>query len=220
MILKRRLKSTALRIIVCGALTFPIAAVPADSQSQTLPVNEHLQLSNRGDRSESANSSLAIGIGLASFLYLLNPIVTFQNDKIGGGLTKEFSVGFGYFGEHRIAGEYSYIFRSGASSNFRVGYKYDILLKGGIRPSNLLQGTSSITLGVSYFYDLTNHGISPEIGYGYSIRNDKLLIYPNLKIRYTHIPKGSDMYDFSFGLMVGIANPFIDLNIRSSRPTR
>jgi len=220
MILKRWLKATALRITVFIALTFPLAAVPVHSQSQTFPLNEHLQPSNRCERSESANSSLAIGIGLASFLYLLNPIVTFQNDRIGGGLTKEFSVGFGYFGEHRIAGEYSYIFRSGASSNFRVGYKYDILLKGGIRPSNLLQGTSSITLGASYFYDLTSNGISPEIGYGYSIRNDKLLIYPNLKVRYTYIPNGSDMYDFSFGLMVGIANPFIDLNTRSSKPTR
>jgi hypothetical protein len=166
------------------------------------------------DKSETGNSTLPIGIGVATFIYLLNPIVLFQNDRIGGGLTKEISIGFGYFGEHRFAAEYSYIFREGNSSHLRFGYKYDILLKEKLTPSNLLQGTSAVTLGISYFYDLENHGISPEISYGYSIRNDKLLIYPNLKLRYTYIPEGSDIVDFSLGFMIGFANPFIDLKIR------
>lgn len=166
------------------------------------------------ERNENSNSSLAIGVGLASFLYLLNPIVLFQNDKIGGGLTKEVSVGFGKFGEHRFSGEYSYIFRENASSNLRFGYKYDILLKSGLKPSNMLQGTSSISLGAAYFYDFNNHGVSPELSYGYSIRNDKLLIYPHVKIRYTFIPEGSDMADLSFGFIIGFANPFIDTHIR------
>ena len=163
------------------------------------------------------NSSLAIGFGLATFIYLLNPVVLFQNDKIGGGLTKEFSVGFGYFGEHRLSGEYSYIFRQSESSMLRFGYKYDILLKDKLKPSNLLQGTSVVSLGTSYYYDFRHHGISGDVCYGYSIRNDKFLVYPHLKLRYTEVLEGSDIIDFSFGVMIGIANPFIDLHIRRNK---
>jgi hypothetical protein len=182
--------------------------------SQVLPV-EFTNSSYPGkEKTETGNSTLPIGIGVASFLYLLNPIVLFQNDRIGGGLTKEISLGFGYFGEHRLAAEYSYIFREGSSSHLRIGYKYDILLKDKLTPSNLLQGTSVVSLGASYFYDFEYHGVSPEISYGYSIRNDKLLIYPNLKLRYTYIPEGANMIDFSLGFMIGFANPFIDLKIR------
>jgi hypothetical protein len=182
--------------------------------SQILPV-EFTNSSYPGkEKTETGNSTLPIGIGVASFLYLLNPIVLFQNDRIGGGLTKEISLGFGYFGEHRLAAEYSYIFREGSSSHLRIGYKYDILLKDKLTPSNLLQGTSVVSLGASYFYDFEYHGVSPEISYGYSIRNDKLLIYPNLKLRYTYIPEGANMIDFSLGFMIGFANPFIDLKIR------
>jgi hypothetical protein len=166
------------------------------------------------DKSDAGNSTLPIGIGVAAFLYMFNPIALFQNDKIGGGLTKEISLGFGKFGEHRLAAEYSYIFREGSSSHLRIGYKYDILLKDKLTPSNLLQGTSVVSLGASYFYDFEYHGVSPEISYGYSIRNDKLLIYPNLKLRYTYIPEGANMIDFSMGFMIGFANPFIDLKIR------
>lgn len=169
------------------------------------------------DIGESSNSSLNIGIGLATFLYLFNPIALFENDRIWGGITKEASVGFGYFGEHRFSFEYSYIFREDASSHFRAGYKYDILLKSGIRPSNLLQGTSVISLGASYFYDLNNSGVSGEAAYGYSIRNDKILIYPSIKARYTYIPDASGIYDISAGITLGIANPFIDLKIRKHK---
>ena len=72
------------------------------------------------------------------------------------------------------------------------------------------------TIGADYFTDLTHSGVSPEISYGYSIRNNKLLFYPSLKIRYTYVPKGSDIIDFSLGIVLGIANPFIDTKIRSA----
>src|SRR5262245_31772259 len=83
-------------------------------------------------KTESSSSTLPIAIGVWSFLYLLNPIILLENDKIGGGITKEVSIGFGYFGEHRASFEYSYIFRQDLSSNIRAGYKYDFLLKPGI----------------------------------------------------------------------------------------
>jgi hypothetical protein len=199
-------------LVIISALIF---LHTANVCSQVLPVNFANSFYPGKEKLETGNSTLPIGIGVASFLYLLNPIAIFQNDRIGGGLTKEISLGFGYFGEHRFAAEYSYIFREGSSSHFRLGYKYDILLKDKLRPSNLLQGTSVISLGASYFYDLEYHGVSPEISYGYSIRNDKLLIYPNLKLRYTYIPEGASMVDFSLGFMIGFANPFIDLKIRT-----
>jgi len=172
--------------------------------------------SSLSDRNESSASTLPIAIGVASFLYLFNPILLLENDKIGGGITKEVSLGFGKFGQHRFSTEYSYIFRQDLSSNLRFAYKYDILLKSGLKPSNFLQGTTVLSIGGGYFTNFTNHGYFPELSYGYSIRNDKLLFFPSLKIRYTYVVNGADIVDFSFGLVIGIANPFIDLNIRAN----
>jgi hypothetical protein len=124
-------------------------------------------------------STFPIAIGVASFFYLLNPIVLFENDKIALGFTKEVSVGFGYFGEHRASFEYSYIFRKDLSSNIRLGYKYDILLKRGIKPSNSFQGTTAISIGGGYFHNFSRSGYFAESSYGYSIRNHKVLFYPS-----------------------------------------
>jgi len=167
------------------------------------------------EKTESTSSIVPIGIGLASFLYLFNPIVQFENDKISSGLTKEISLGFGNFGEYRASVEYTYLFRENQKSMLRAGLKYDILLKKGIKPSNTFQGTSVFTIGGGYFTDFDRSGIFPEFSYGYSIRNDKLLFYPNIKVRYTFVEQGSDITDISFGIVLGFANPFMNLNIRS-----
>lgn len=172
--------------------------------------------SSLSDINEKSASTLPIAIGVASFLYLFNPILLLENDKIGGGITKEISLGFGKFGQHRFSTEYSYIFRQDLSSNLRFAYKYDILLKSGLKPSNFLQGTPVISIGAGYFTNFTNEGYFPELSYGYSIRNDKLLFFPSLKIRYTYVIHGANIFDFSAGLVIGFANPFIDLNIRSN----
>ncbi len=168
----------------------------------------------QSDVTENSSSTLPIAIGVASFLYLLNPILLFENDKISGGITKEISLGFGDFGQHRFSMEYSYLFRQNLSSNLRFAYKYDILLKRGITPSNFLQGTSVLSLGAGYFTNFSNHGYFPELSFGYSIRNNKLLFYPNIKIRYTYVKNGSEIYDISAGIMLGFANPLIDNKIR------
>lgn len=166
---------------------------------------------------KEGSSPLPIAIGVAAFLYLFNPIILFENDKIALGFTKELSLGFGNFGQHRISFEYSYIFRKDLNSIIRLGYKYDFLLVKGIEPSNLLQGTMALTVGGGFFHNFSHPGFFAESSYGYSIRNDKLLIYPSLKLRYTYVNKGSNIFDFSFGLIIGIANPFIDLKIRRKR---
>ena len=164
--------------------------------------------------SETADSFLPYSIAFASIIYLLNPIILFENGRIHLGFNKEFSVGFGDFGEHRISADYAYIFREENTQHFRLGYKYDYLLKD-IEPSNTLQTSSALTFGLSYFTDFSLSGVSPEIGIGYSIRNNKLLIYPNAKFRYTLMQdlKGN-LFDFSFGVMFGIANPFNASKIR------
>ncbi|MEO6694678.1 MAG: hypothetical protein ABIY50_01160 [Ignavibacteria bacterium] len=169
------------------------------------------------NRSETTSSTLPIAIGLAAFFYLLNPIILFENDKIALGFTKELSVGFGNFGEHRATAEYSYIFRKDLNSNIRLGYKYDILLKKGIQPSNSFQGTTTLTLGGGYFHNFSRPGVFAESSFGYSIRNHKILFYPSAKLRYTYVAKGANIIDFSFGIVVGIANPFIDMKIRQSK---
>lgn len=177
-------------------------------QSHSLKNNLHK------DKGSVQESTFPIAIGVASFLYLFNPIILFENDKIALGVTKEVSLGFGYFGQHRFMFEYSYIFRKDLSSHIRLGYNYDILLKDSLQPSNMLQGTPTLTFGGGYFNNFSRPGAFVQMMYGYSIRNDKFLFYPGLKLRYTYVEKGSDIIDFSFGILIGIANPFIDLKIR------
>ena len=180
-------------------------------------MDDSIAIANNSD-ANSSPSVLPVTYGIAGFLYLFNPIVLFENDKIALGVTKEISIGFGDFGQNRIAFEYSLIFRSGSSSHFRFSLKHDFLLKKDIRPSNLLQSTPVFTVGGGYFNDLSHGGIFPEISYGVSIRNNKLLLYPHIKARYTFIfgpnSEKSDIIDLSFGFMIGFANPFIDTKIR------
>lgn len=199
---------TAVIIQNCNILAQNILDIPAN----TLSGKSNFKFRDKG---ESSASTLPLALGVVSFLYLFNPIVLLENDKIAGGLTKELSVGFGKFGEYRTTFEYSFLFRADLKSHLRAGLKYDILLKENIKPSNYLQGTPVISVGADYFTDLSHSGVSPEISYGYSIRNNKLLFYPSVKIRYTYVPKGSNIIDFSLGIVLGIANPFIDTKIRS-----
>lgn len=137
-----------------------------------------------------------------------------ENDKVGFGFTKEISLGFGYFGQHRISAEYSLIFVNSLKGRLFLGFTEDILLKSSIKPSNIMQGTPVVALGSGYFTNFERSGIYGAVSYGYSIRNDKLLFYPSLKLRFTYVRNGSDIIDFSAGIIIGIANPFIDLKIR------
>lgn len=176
----------------------------------TVPEDTNFYLPRGG-----SNPTIPVALGVVGFFYLLNPIVLFENDKIALGITKEVSMGFGYFGENRLSFEYSFIFREDHTSHFRLGYKRDFIM-ANILPSNFLQSTGVLTLGASGFTDLDGYGVSPEVAYGFSFRNDKLLIYPHVKGRYTYTfdkPR-SNIIDFSFGLIIGFANPFSDLKIR------
>ncbi|MBK8552034.1 MAG: hypothetical protein IPL53_13605 [Ignavibacteria bacterium] len=174
-----------------------------------------LKLNSPKEKTESANSTLPIAIGVAGFLYLFNPVVLIENDKIAFGFTKELSLGFGYFGQHRISAEYSYIFVNSLKSRLFIGFTEDILLKK-IKPSNTMQGTSVIALGSGYFTNFDRSGVYGDVAYGYSIRNDKLLFFPSVKLRFTYVHNGSDILDISAGIVIGIANPFMDLKIRRS----
>jgi hypothetical protein len=132
------------------------------------------------------------------------------------GLTKEFSIGWGKLGEHRTAFEYSMIFGGNIRHYIRFSYKYDFLLTPGIEPSHMLQGTSVFSAGAGYFTDFSGAGVFPELTYGYSIRNHKLLFYPHIKLRHTFMfnKDKADITDVSFGIILGIANPFIDVDIK------
>lgn len=168
------------------------------------------------DISRKTSSVLPISIGVLTAIYLLNPMVEYTDKKVFAGLTKEFSIGFGKLGQHRTAAEYSMVFGGNIRHYLRFSYKYDILLAEGIQPSHMLQGTSVVSLGAGYFTDFKGRGIFPEITYGYSIRNHKLLFYPHVKLRHTFMltKDKPDITDISFGVILGIANPFINVDIR------
>ena len=182
-----------------------------------LPPFPHLSTKFSSEKEPSVSSEFTtFSIGLGVFVYMINPIVLYENKRIYAGVTKELSLGFGKFGEHRFAFEYSFIFAGNISNHFRFSYKYDLLLKNNIKPSHELQGTSVLSFGAGYFTNLSKHGVFPELTLGYSIRNDKLLIYPHIKIRHTFMFKKQDpdITDLSFGVILGFANPFIDVNIK------
>jgi hypothetical protein len=161
-------------------------------------------------------SLLPISIGIAAVLYLINPILIYEDKKLYAGLTKELSLGWGKLGEHRTAFEYSLIIGGRIRHFIRFSYKYDFLLNKDIQPSHMLQGTGVLSFGGGYFTDFDGNGLFPEITWGYSLRNHKLLFYPHVKLRHTFMLKKdkSDITDISFGLMIGIANPFINVPIR------
>src|SRR4030095_1822573 len=169
------------------------------------------------NKNSRSSSTLPISIGVLAAVYLLNPIAEYTDRKVYGGLTKEFSIGWGKLGEHRTSFEYSMIFGGNIKHYMRFAYKYDFLLEPGIKPSHMLQGTSVVSAGAGYFTDLSGRGgFFPELSYGYSIRNHKLLFYPHVKIRHTFMfsKDKPDITDISFGIILGIANPFIDVDIK------
>jgi hypothetical protein len=171
---------------------------------------------NKGFKFTSPTPFTKVSIGIVSILYLINPIVLYEDSRIYAGLTKELSVGFGKFGQHRTAFEYSFVFTGHISHHMRLSYKYDLLMKDKIEPSHMLQGTSVFSIGGGYFTNFDKQGAFPELTYGYSLRNHKLLIFPHVKIRHTFMfrKNDSDITDISFGIILGIANPFIDVKIR------
>ncbi len=168
------------------------------------------------NKQSSGSSFLPVSIAAASIFYVINPIILYEDRKLFAGITKEFSIGFGKFGEHRFAAEYSFILGGNVKNHLRFSYKYDILLKDNIMPSHMFQGTSVLSFGAGYFTDFGCKGVFPEVSYGYSIRNHKLLFYPHIKFRYTYVfgNEKTNKADISFGIIFGIANPFIDVNIR------
>lgn len=168
------------------------------------------------EKTKSSSSVLPVSIGVLTAIYLLNPIAEYTDKKFYLGITKELSVGWGKLGEHRTAFEYSIIFAGNIRHYIRLSYKYDFLLKPGVEPSHMLQGTSVISVGAGYFTDFKKRGVFPELTYGYSIRNHKLLFYPHVKLRHTFMfdKDKPDITDISFGVILGIANPFIDVDIK------
>lgn len=215
------IKSIVYKIITILVLFSAAAASSQFNFQQNFTLTDHkLKNSEKGfklpDHSSKSSSVLPISIGVLAAIYLLNPLVEYTDNKVYAGLTKEFSIGFGKIGEHRTAIEYSLVFGGNIRHYLRLSYKYDILLADGIQPSHMLQGTSVVSLGAGYFTDFKGKGVFPEITYGYSIRNHKLLFYPHVKLRYTFMltKDKPNITDLSFGVILGIANPFIDVDIR------
>ena len=185
--------------------------------SQIKPLSDNIySFVNNNNNSNSVSSLTTVSIGIGTILYLVNPILLYENKRIYAGITKEISVGFGKMGQNRFAFEYSFVFAGNISHHFRFSYKYDFLLKDKIEPSHTLQGTAVLSPGTGYFTNFVKHGFFPELTFGYSIRNHKILIYPHVKIRHTFMFKKqeSDITDVSFGIIFGFSNPFIDVNIK------
>jgi hypothetical protein len=204
-----------IRKIIINIFLFLLTYCNIYSQTNTL-ISQSNSLLNKENTANSSSSFTTVPIGVATILYLINPIVLYEDKSVYAGITKELSLGFGKFGEHRFAFEYSFIFTGNISHHIRFSYKYDLLLKENIEPSHMLQGTSVLSFGGGYFTNFNKQGYFPELTYGYSLRNHKILIFPHIKIRHTFMfrKQDSDITDISFGIILGFANPFSDVDIK------
>jgi hypothetical protein len=217
------LKKLLLLILIVLTFTVPVYSQSIDT-SISVSFKERMDFAGSSElyKPESLpspvfkdqNSTLPLALGLVIFLYLLNPILVFD-DGATVGLTKELSLGFGALGEYRLGAEYTFLFRENNKSQLRFSANYDYLTSD-LEPSNMLQTSGVLSIGGGYFTDFDSHGFFPQIAYGFSIRNDKLLFFPHVKARYTFVngAERNNLIDFSFGIILGFANPFIDLKIR------
>lgn len=216
--MKKVIRNTVILFVLLMTFTVQSYAQSVDSSVVFLKNQPELKLlkldTENAPSLKPENSTLPLALGIVIFLYLLNPMLLVE-DGLAVGMTKELSLGFGDFGQYRLGAEYSFIFRSLNKSQLRFSGNYDILTKD-IEPSNLLQTTGALSLGGGYFTDFDSDGFFGQAAYGFSIRNDKMLIFPHVKARYTVIPtkNRNNIFDLSFGVIIGLANPFIDLNIR------
>ena len=172
-----------------------------------LKIKENYEISvSSGSVSDDPDGGFVLGF----MAYLINPVLSIEDGKAAWGWTKEVSLGFGRLGEYRTSVEYTYSDREHLKNIIRAGLKYDIFLKKKINPDDDPVSTSVFTIGGGYYTDFEHSGYFPELSYGYSMRNDKFLMYPSVKMRYTFVNESPDILDISFGMVIGFANPFID----------
>lgn len=171
-----------------------------------LKIKEIKEISaSSGSVSDDPDGSYVLGF----MAYLINPVLSIEDGKATWGWTKEVSLGFGRLGEYRTSVEYTYSDREHLKNIIRAGLKHDILLKTRINPADDPVSTTVFTIGGGYYTDFEHSGYFPELSYGYSMRNNKFLMYPSVKLRYTFVKEAPDILDFSFGLVIGFSNPFI-----------
>src|SRR5207237_1290109 len=86
-----------------------------NSFSQNLHIKNYKNL-----HSKTQISTAPIAASLLAALYIFNPIFNYEDRKFSVGITKEFSVGFGYFGEYRSGLEFTYNFKSSQRNSLRI----------------------------------------------------------------------------------------------------
>lgn len=177
---------------------FLLAFYPVHTQQNFAPQNYKLKTHS----SESTGGA----IFLTAFVLVsaFNPIIMLEDKKIYGGLTREFTLGFGKHAEYRISAEYSFLFRTHYKHHLRLSAKYDILSK--LSKTEWLDTRQVFSFGAGYFYDGDGSGIFPEFTAGVRIGESKYLLVPYVKLRHTFMLKKDkpDNSDFTVGMIIGI----------------
>src|SRR5436853_1187044 len=109
-------------IILLILAAFTVLSNSLKSQSYLKPALT-LKKNSLPENKSGTAITLPIGTVVVVFLYLVNPIIVYEDKKLYAGITKEFSVGWGKMGQHRTAFEYSFIFGGNIRNYFRLSYK-------------------------------------------------------------------------------------------------
>jgi hypothetical protein len=148
------------------------------------PHRESLKLNDR------ANHSLAV----FTILWILNPIIVYEDNHVDIGTTKEISLMVVPF--VRIAGEYSRILRSHNKNHFRVSLNLDMPVSAGDFAAFLY------SFGAGYFSDLKHSGYFPQASFNLLLfATDNIGTNLYIKTRYTFITQKekTNIFDFSMG---------------------
>ena len=131
--------------------------------------------------------------------FLPSPTMLIEDKKVRFGLSKELSLAFGSYAEHRFAFEYTYVFRDYNNSQLRVSYNYDLF------PGYFF----TFTVGGGYFNDLKAQGYFPQLSAAIIGSGGNFIFNIYAKARYTYVVPSNrtNIFDLSFGVGLGLA-PF------------
>lgn len=138
------------------------------------------------------------------FIFLINPELIYENEKVNFGLTKEVSFAFPVMGANdftalgRLGLEYSYIFRNERNHHLRSSLNVDIPIETNEFTAVML------SIGGGYFTDFKKNGIFPQVSLGMFIpTNENFAVNPYVKLRHTFMLDKSQSSNTDISVGVG-----------------
>jgi cation transport ATPase len=176
------------------ASLFILIILTENLPAQEMPVESFkLSLKDTREQTLKLNDQADISLVPFIFLWLVNPIIVYEDKHVDIGLTKEVSVYIYSF--VRMAGEYSRIFRAHNKNHLRASLNLDMPVAVGDFAAFVY------SLGGGYFTDTKHSGYFPQASFSLLLFSNHVGTNVYVKTRYTFITQKekSNIFDFSIG---------------------